>query len=93
MFVCRARVRSQAELQALQPAPQMSALIPGQDVVIQMLVGVDHELLRQLGEHEASVLQALAGKPWVPTFHGSFSSQEVGEGSRVMRPCANLIMG
>ena len=91
--MCRARVRAQLDLQQLQPAPEMGSLAPGQDLVIKRLVGVDRAPVKWLAEREASVLQALDGKPYVPTFYGSFSSQEQEEGSGVMRPCANLVMG
>ena len=58
-----------------------------------MMKGIDGEALGQLVEHEEEVLRAVAGKPYVPQFYGSFKTEDVEEGSGVVRPCANLIMG
>ena len=86
-------MRSAADLAQLQPQPYLGPLQPGQQVVIKVMKGTDGEALGQLAEHEEEVLRAVAGKPYVPQFYGSFKTEDVEEGSGVVRPCANLIMG
>ncbi|DBA75938.1 TPA: hypothetical protein ACH3X2_008996 [Trebouxia sp. C0005] len=88
-----ARVRSMADLAQLQAPPYLGPLQPGQQVVIKVVKGIDRENLRDLAEHEEEVLRALTGKPYVPQFFASFRTEDVEEGSGVVRPCANLIMG
>jgi len=86
-------VRSAAELAQLQPQPNLGPLQPGQQVVIKVMKGIDEDILRQLAEHEEEVLRAFTEKPYMPRFYGSFRTEDVEEGSGVVRPCVNLIMG
>jgi len=92
-LLCRARVRSKADLAQLHPQPYLGPLQPGQQVVIKVMKGIDGEALRQLAEHEEEVLGAVTGKPYMPQFYGSFRTEQVEEESGVVRPCANLITG
>lgn len=82
-----------ADLARLQPQPYKGPLQPGQQVVIKVMKGIDGEALRQLAEHEEEVLRAFTGKPYMPKFYGSFTTEQAEEESRVVRPCANLISG
>ena len=93
LILCRARVRAQADLQQLQPAPQMGLLVPGQALAIKRVHGVDSRIKKQLAEREEEILKALAGKTYAPNFYGSYSSLEVEEKTGVMQPCASLILG
>ena len=86
-------MRSAADLAQLQPQPYLGPLQPGQKVVIKVMKGIHEDILRQLAEHEEEVLRAVTDKPYMPRFYGSFRSEDVEEGSGVVRPCANLIMG
>ena len=86
-------MRSAADLAQLQPHSYLGPLQPGQQVAIKVVQGIDREALRDLAAHEEEVLKSVDGEPYVPKFHGSFRSEEVEEGSEVVVPCANLILG
>ena len=90
-MLCRARLRSADDLAQLQPQPYLGPLQPGQQVVIKVMKGTAGEALRQLAEHEEEVLRAVTGKPYMPQFYGSFTTEQVEEETGVVRPCANLI--
>ena len=90
-------MRTQAELLALQPSPDLGTLIPGQDVAVKMIC-VEQGSNQALAEREELVLKSLGGKPYVAQFYGSFKSEESDQprrkqSRRKMRPFANLIIG
>ena len=93
LALCRARVRAQEDLQKLQPAPHMGLLVPGRELAIKQVHGIDSEVKKQLAEREEAVLTALAGKAYAPKLYGSFNSLDGEEGSGGGQPCANLIIG
>ena len=86
-------VRPQSEVDQLQPPPAMGSLTPGHSLVIKRLFNLDGRSKRQRAETEETVLKSLAGRDFAPEIHGSFISQEPEEGSGVLRPSANLIIG
>ncbi|KAA6426479.1 MAG: hypothetical protein FRX49_03590 [Trebouxia sp. A1-2] len=91
--VLRARVRAEADLAKLQPAPDMGSLTPGLDLVIKHISGMECEAVRQLTAREVMVLKAVSDKPYVPNFYGSFASEAAEEGGRVVAHSANLLIG
>ncbi len=95
LFLCRARVRSEADLAGLQPAPDMGSLTPRLDLVIKHMTGMKCEAMRQLAACEVTVtvLEAVSEKSYVPIFHSSFNSEEAKEGSAVASHSADLLIG
>ena len=55
--------------------------------------GIDGEALGQLAEREKEVLGTVIGKLYTPRLYGSLRTEDIEDGSGVMRLCANLIMG
>ena len=86
--MCRARVRSEADLGHLHLPDDIQ---PGQQLVIKQIKGTDYNMVKQLAEQEAEVLKCLRGKDYVPRCYGLYPSLEADAAD--VTYCGNLVIG